>query len=128
MAQPRKHALIKQVVLALFLLAGLAVASFPALAEFDPGLTRELAPSVDSRVENSIGANLTAEDGSGDTADWKFIYNQTSDPAHVKVQVTLPGDDGSENTYSTTLDLDEVDQLVQWLTQVQHQISTQNSR
>jgi hypothetical protein len=127
-AQLSKHALIKQVILALFLMAGLAVASFPAWAEFDPGLTQQLAPSADSNVENSIGANLSAEDDSGDTADWKFIYNQTGDPTHVKVQVTAPGADGSDETYNTTLDSSEVDQLIQWLTQVQHQIATQNSR
>lgn len=123
-----RQSLIKQFLSALIFVAGLAMASVPAWAEFDPGLSRQLFPAADSSTVNVIGATLSAEDSSGATADWKFLYNQTSDPTHVKVQATVSDADGSEKTYSTTIDSDGVDDLIQWLTQVQHQMATHNSR
>ncbi len=131
MARFFKSALRKLVLLALVLLAAFAMAGVPAATahENESAQVEQEITANSSTTTVSIGADLTAEDGSGDTASWKFSYNESDDPTHLKVEVIVPSDGSSSPvTYSTSLNSNSVDDLIAWLTGIQHEITTQNSR
>jgi hypothetical protein len=104
-------------LLAALILWGAGWAGAAGVDEPEPGVLAQNAEVKDASVAVTIGADLTATDGSGNAAPWAFSYDAVGEPTHLTVKVEAPSVSGAV-TYSTKLDADSVNDLIQWLTAV----------
>jgi hypothetical protein len=122
-AKALNRSFILQIAATLLLIAALVLlgAGWAGAHELEPGALAHNAEVKDASVAVTIGADLTAGDGSGKTAPWALSYDAVGEPTHLTVQVEAPS--GSDTvTYSTKLDAHSVNDLIQWLNGVKQQM------